>query len=75
MNTCVHKKAKGRPAVHYSNGNGGTDTQSFPTDLFVIKDESNGRLVIDPEISANAEHLETKALSPDPTLSFGDHFQ
>jgi len=51
------------------------DSQSLPTNLFIIGEDNTGRLLVDPaEVIAQVEILETKARSPDPTLPPGAPF-
>jgi hypothetical protein len=51
------------------------NTQPLPMDLSILRDESSGRLLVDPaEVIAQVQKLETQALSPDPTLPPGAPF-
>ena len=54
---------------------GAPDNPTLPTDLSVLRDETSGRLLTTPtEVITQLEKLETKALSPDPTLPPGAPF-
>ena len=54
---------------------GTPDNPTLPTDLSVLRDDTSGRLLTTPtEVIAQLEKLETKALSPDPTLPPGAPF-
>ena len=54
---------------------GQSDTNTLPTDLSVLRNESTGQLLTSPtEVIAHLTQLETKALSPDPTLPMGAPF-
>ena len=51
---------------------GNTPINTLPTDLSIIKDDAKGFLITDPqEVVQKIVELETKALSPDPTLPPG----
>jgi hypothetical protein len=51
------------------------NTQPLPTDISIFRDDASGRLLVDPaEVIAQAQKLETRALSPDPTLPHGAPF-
>ncbi len=52
---------------------GSTTTNTLPTDLSIIKDETTG-LLIPPEVVKKIAALETIALAPDPTLPPGAPF-
>jgi hypothetical protein len=44
-------------------------SQPLPTKIAIIRDETTGRLLVEPEeVIEQVRKLETKALSPDPTL-------
>jgi hypothetical protein len=48
------------------------NTQPFPTDLSILRDDASGRILVDPaEVIAQVQNLETHALSFDPTLPHG----
>ncbi len=50
-------------------------TQPLPINLSIIRDETTGRLLVEPEeVIEQVRKLETKALSPDPTLPPGAPF-
>jgi hypothetical protein len=50
-------------------------TSTLPIDLSVLRDETTGQLLTFPkEVISHLTHLETKALSPDPTLPMGASF-
>jgi hypothetical protein len=54
---------------------GKSSTNTLPTDLSILKDESSGLLITNPkEVVTKLEELETRALSPDPTLPLGAPF-
>jgi hypothetical protein len=54
---------------------GTPDNPTLPTDLFVPRDETYGRLLTTPtKMIAQLEKLETTALFPDPTLPPGAPF-
>ncbi len=54
---------------------GSTTTNTLPTDLSIIKYEDKGFLITNPrEVVQKIAELETKALSPDPTLPPGAPF-
>ena len=54
---------------------GVTDDPSLPTNLYVIWNETTGRLITAPEeVIAKITLMETVALSPDPTLPPGGPF-
>jgi hypothetical protein len=54
---------------------GNTMTNTLPTDLSIIKDEATGFLITDPpEVVKKIAAIQTKALSPDPTLPPGAPF-
>jgi hypothetical protein len=54
---------------------GKTDIPTLPTDLSILRDEKTGQLITTPkEVIARLTQLETKALSPDPTLPPGAPF-
>ena len=44
------------------------DSQQLPTNLYVIREESTGRLMDPAEVITQVEQLEIKDMSPDPTL-------
>jgi hypothetical protein len=51
------------------------NTHPLPTDLSILRDESSGRLLVDPtEVIAQVQKRETQALSLDPTLLPGAPF-
>jgi hypothetical protein len=51
---------------------GTSDTTIFPTGLSVLRDEESGRLLTIPvEVITRVTQMETKILSPNPTLSSG----
>jgi len=51
------------------------DSQPLTINLFVLREESTGRLLMDPEeVIAQIENLEIKAMPPDPTLPLGAPF-
>jgi hypothetical protein len=51
------------------------NTHTLSTNLSILRDESSGRLLVDPtEIIAQVQKLETQALSPDPTRLPGAPF-
>ena len=51
------------------------DSQTLPTNLSIIRDDTTDRLVMDPvEVIAQVQKLETQALSPDPMLPQGAPF-
>jgi hypothetical protein len=53
----------------------GDNSQPLPTNLSVIRDETTGRLLVEPaEVIEKVRKLETKALSPDPSLLPGAPF-
>ncbi len=57
------------------NSEGAHDNTTLPTDLSVLRDETSGRLLTtSTEVIAQLEKLETKALSPHPTLPPGAPF-
>ena len=52
-----------------------TDTPSLPNYLSVIRDETTGHLITAPDdVIAKIAHMETVAISPDPTLPMGPLF-
>ena len=54
---------------------GKLDTSTLPTELSVLRDENTGQILTSPtEVISHLTHLETKALSPDPTLPVGAPF-
>jgi hypothetical protein len=54
---------------------GSTTNVTLPTDLSVMKDEAKGFRITDPQkVVQKIAELETKALSPDPTLPPGVPF-
>ena len=55
--------------------NGKPNENTLPTNLSIIKDEVSGLLITNPpEVVTKIMELETKALSPDPTLPLGAPF-
>jgi len=51
------------------------NSQPLPTNLSIIRDETTGRFLVEPEeVIEQVRKLETKALSPDPTLLPGAPF-
>ncbi len=51
------------------------DTNTLPTDLSIIKDETTGLLITEPqEVVKKIAELESTALAPDPTLPPGSPF-
>jgi hypothetical protein len=62
-----------KPIMRTSEGV--TDTPSLPIDLYVIRDETTGRLITAPEdVVAKITQIETAALSPDHTIPPGGSF-
>jgi len=54
---------------------GANDASSLPTDLSVLRDETIGLLITAPkDVIAKIAHMETVAISPDPTLPMGPLF-
>ena len=50
-------------------------TSTLPTDLSIFKDEVTGLIITDPtSVKRKIAELETKTLSPDPTLPPGAPF-
>jgi hypothetical protein len=51
------------------------DSQPLPSNLSIIRDEATGRLLVEPEeVIEQVRTIETRALSPDPTLAPGAPF-
>ena len=51
------------------------NSQPLPTNLYILIDQATSRLMVNPaEVIAQAQKLETHALSLDPTLQHGAPF-